>query len=230
MDDSRARLAGSAAVAMAGASLLLAPLNALARMRTESGRSDFESGLAHWWAAPAMDFFEPILGFAPPDTVYVTYGKFYVFALLAVLACALAVRGRRPDRPGWSERWGWRITLASYVLMAAGMFVGYWIAPVVVEHAPRVTDGIDAFYLVILLGMLGTVFGHVLLGIALIRGRFRPRLSAWALVTEPVTSIALVSISTQALGMWPMMLAWGVAGWSLWRSDARSPVRQPVAA
>jgi hypothetical protein len=217
MDDSRARLAGLAAATMAGASLLLAPLNALARMRTESGRSDFESGLAHWWAAPAMDFFEPVLGFASPDTVYVTYGKFYVFALLAVLACALAVRARRSDRPGWSERWGWRITLTAYALMAVCMFFTYWIAVS------------DVVYLVLLLAMLGTVFSHVLLGIALIRSHFRPRLAAWVLVTEPVTSIALVSISTQALGMWPMMLAWGVAGWSLWRSDARSSVRRPAA-
>ena len=30
--------------------------------------------------------------------------------------------------------------------------------------------------------------------------------------------IALVSVSTQALGMWPMMLAWGTIGWSLVRS------------
>ena len=30
-------------------------------------------------------------------------------------------------------------------------------------------------------------------------------------------SIGLVAISTQALGMWTMTLAWGVVGWSLWR-------------
>jgi hypothetical protein len=28
-----------------------------------------------------------------------------------------------------------------------------------------------------------------------------------------------VMVSTQALGMWPTMLAWGAAGWSLWRSE-----------
>ena len=28
--------------------------------------------------------------------------------------------------------------------------------------------------------------------------------------------------------MWPMMLAWGVAGWSLWRSDVSVPAGQPV--
>lgn len=214
MDDSRARFAGLAAVTMAGASLVLAPLNALARMRTESGRSDYEAELAHWWAEPAMDFFEPVLDFASPDVVYLTYGKYYVFALAAALACALAVRSRRPERTGWAERWGWRITLASYALMTVCMFVIYW------------TQRVDEGYMVLLLGMLGTVFGHVLLGVALIRRRFRPRLTAWVLATEPVTSIALVAFSTQAIGMWPMMLAWGAAGWSLWRSTAPSPARQ----
>ena len=45
--------------------------------------------------------------------------------------------------------------LSSYVVMAAGMLF-YWIALFVV---------VDAAYLVILLGVLGSVFGHVLLGI-----------------------------------------------------------------
>ena len=220
MDDSKARLAGLAAVTVAAASVVLAPLNSLARMRTESGRSDFYAEGAHWWAAPAMDVFEPVLDFAAPDTVYATYGKFYLLALVAVIACALAVRSRRPPTLRWAERWGWRITIPSYAVMAVGMLY-YWLAPMV---------QIDALYLVVLLGMLGSVFGHVLLGIGLIRSGFRPRLTAWVLVTEPLTSIALVSLSTQALGMWPMMLAWGVAGWALWRSDAEVLVREPVRA
>jgi len=106
MDDSKARLAGLAAVTVAAASVVLAPLNSLARMRTESGRSDFYAEGAHWWAAPAMDVFEPVLDFAAPDTVYATYGKFYLLALVAVIACALAVRSRRPPTLRWAERWG----------------------------------------------------------------------------------------------------------------------------
>ena len=221
MEDSRARIAGLAAATMAAASLLLAPLNALARMRTESGRSDYENELAHWWAAPAMDFFEPVLAFGSPDTVYLTYGKFYVFAMASVLACALAVRGRRPAELGRTERWGWRIMLPAYALMTV-CFTGYWI--------PGPDALFDGLYLVLLVGLLGTMIGHVLLGIGLIRGGYRPRLTSWVLVTEPVTAIALVSMSTQALGMWPLMLAWGVAGWSLWRSGVRAATPEPAAA
>lgn len=214
MDETRARQAGLAAVVAAGASVVLAPLNALARMRTESGRSDFENGAASWWAEPAMRLFEPVLDFASPDTVYLTYGKFYALALFAALACAVAVRNGRPEQPGWSERWGWRITLAAYAGSAVCMLVIYWVAPL-----GSWMTLLDAGYVVLLVAMLFNVFGHLLLGVALIRSHFRPRLTSWVLVTEPATSIALVSISTQALGMWPMMLAWGVAGWALWRGD-----------
>ena len=42
------------------------------------------------------------------------------------------------------------------------------------------------------------------------------------LAFELPLSIGLVAISTQALGMWPMMFAWGVAGWSLWRLPHQS--------
>ena len=55
MTDTYRRRAGLAAAVLALASLVLAPLNALARMRTESGLSDYENPLASWWARPAMD-------------------------------------------------------------------------------------------------------------------------------------------------------------------------------
>jgi hypothetical protein len=204
MNDNTIRRSGQAAVILALASVVLAPLNALARMRTESGKSDLDNGLAAWWAKPALDALTPrFLNFADPDTVYETYGKFYALALLAVLACALAARSLRPDRRSWTESWGWRLTIASFVLMTAGQFVAYWI---------EVSDGA---YLVVLLAMLIGVFGNILLGIGLLRSGFRPRFAAWVIVLDLPLSVGLVAISTQALGMWPAMLAWGVIGWSL---------------
>ena len=44
------RRCGLAAVVLAIASIPLAPLNALARMQTDSGRSDLANDLAAWWA------------------------------------------------------------------------------------------------------------------------------------------------------------------------------------
>ena len=100
----RVKLDVLAAVVLALASIILAPLNALARMRTDDGLSDYHNPLAAWWAHPAMDLARPILDWASPDTVYETYGKFYVFAVVAVIACALGVRSQRPERRGWAER------------------------------------------------------------------------------------------------------------------------------
>jgi hypothetical protein len=204
MNEHVIRRCGQAAVVLALASVVLAPLNALARMRTESGQSDLENGLAAWWAKPALDALGPVfLDFADPDTVYETYGKFYAIAILAVLACALAARSLRPARQTWPERWGWRLTITYLGLMAAAQFVTYWI---------QVSDGA---YLAVLLAMLIGVFGNILLGIGLLRGGFRPRFAAWVIVLDLPLSIGLVAVSTQALGMWPTMLAWGVIGWSL---------------
>lgn len=206
MTDTYHRRAGLAAVVLALASIVLAPLNALARMRTDDGLSDFENPLAAWWAHPAMQLARPILDWASPDTVYETYGKFYVFAVVAVFACALGVRSQRPERRGWAERWGWRIALAGYSLTAISLFFTYWVA------------NLDVVFLTVTIpSLLLSSAGNVLLGVGLIRGAFRPRLTGWALALEFPLSVGLVAISTQALGMWPTMLAWGVAGWSLWR-------------
>ena len=214
MNSTNRRRAGLACVVLAVASLFLAPLHALARMRTESGFSDFENPLAHWWAAPAMDAFGPLLDWGSPDTVYLTYGKFNVVALLAVLACALAVRGRRPRPLRFSERWGWRLSLTSYWLLAFSMLGYYW------------TQGLDLLFLLATLpGLLLNAVGQTMLGIGLVLSGFRPRLTGWVLALSFPLSQALVMVSTQALGMWPMMLAWGAAGWALWRTE---PVESPV--
>lgn len=217
MTDTTIRRCGLAAVVLAAASVVMAPMNSLARMRTESGRSDLESELASWWAEPALRVLTPwLLDFADPETVYETYGKFYVFAILATLACALATRSLRPANRNWPERWGWRLTLTAYALTTTALFFTYWIA------------NLDAVYLFVTLpSMLISLFGHILLGIGLLRGAFRPRLGAILLLLEFPLSIALVAISTQALGMWPVMFAWGVIGWSLWRAHLREGVPSP---
>ncbi len=218
------RRCGLAAVVLAIASIPLAPLNALARMQTDSGRSDLANDLAAWWAEPALRTLSPwLLDFADVDTVYLTYGKFYLLAVLAVLACAVATRSRRPADMGWAERWGWRLTIGSLALTCVGHFATYWLAFV------------DAGFVVVLLSMLIGVFGNILLGVGLIRAGFRPRVAAWVILLDLPLSVALVSISTMALSMWPMMLAWGLIGWSLWRDAAGSetserPVRREVPA
>ncbi len=153
-----------------------------------------------------MDVARPILDWASPDTVYETYGKFYVFAVRSRARVRAGRAKPAPRRQGWAERWGWRIALVGYALTAVSLFFTYWVA------------NLDIVFLAVTIpSLLLSSVGNVLLGIGLIRGGFRPRLTGWVLAFELPLSIGLVAISTQALGMWPMMLAWGAAGWSLWR-------------
>ncbi len=216
LSDTAVRRCGLAAVVLALASIPLAPLNALARMQTESGRSDLENPQAAWWAQPAMDTLQPwLLDFADVDRVYVTYGKFYLLAVVAVLGCVLAAWSRRPATLGWAERWGWRLTVAGYAVMCVGQVVTYWLL--------RVETG----FAVILVSMLVGIFGNVLLGWGLLRAGFRPRLAAWVVLLDLPLSLALVETSTMALSMWPMMLAWGLVGWSLWRAPSVRTVTAP---
>ena len=194
------RAAGLTATIFAGLSVMMAPLNALARMRTTDALSDFENPLASWWARPAMRAASPLVEWGYPDKVYEIYGKFYVFALLAVLACAIAVRSRRGTAGmGLAERWGWRISLPSYALLATSLFITYWVANLDV-----------VFLLVTLPTMLLNTIGELLLGIGLIRSKFRPRLTGWLLALGFPLSQGLIAISTQrwvcgppcSLGVW----------------------------
>jgi hypothetical protein len=216
---STVRACGLAAVVVAVASIPLAVLNSLARMQTESGASDLANEMANWWAEPALRLLGPwLLDFSDPDTVYVTYGMFYAVAVVAVLACMVAARSLRPVPQRWTERWGWRLAMAGYAVMLLGFVTFYWL---------RV--GGDAGYLVVLLGMALGIPGNILLGLGLLRGGFRPRFAAWVMLLDLPLSIGLVAISTQALGMWTMTLAWGVVGWSLWRHPAgRTTSATPV--
>ena len=221
LSDIAVRRSGLAAVVLAVASIPLAPLNALARMQTESGLSDLDNPRASWWAEPAMEALGPwLLDFADVDVVYVTYGKFYLLAVVAVLACALAAWSRRPSELRWTERWGWRLTVVGYSVMCVGHLTAYWLLAVEVGFA------------VILLSMLIGIFGNVLLGIGLLRGGFRPRLAAVLILLDLPLSLVLVEMSTMALSMWPMVAAWGLIGWNLWRTPAHlSPsTPTPVAA
>lgn len=204
-------------VVLALASIPLAPLNALARMRTVEGREDLAIPIVAAWAEPALDLLHPwLLDFADPETVYTTYGKFYLLAVLAVLACAVGTWSRRPVPRGWAERWGWRLTTTGYAVLATGHLTAYWLLQV------------DGGFLVVLLGLLVGIPGHVLLGVALVRSGFRPRLAAWVLLLDLPLMIALSAVSTMALAMWPMMLAWGLVGWARLHRDGPAYRRTPL--
>ena len=64
MNETTIRRAGLAAVVLAAASVVMAPLNALARMPPRAAGATWESELASWWAEPALRVLRPWLRLA----------------------------------------------------------------------------------------------------------------------------------------------------------------------
>jgi hypothetical protein len=225
MSDRAARLVGVYAVIAAGVSVLLAPLLALSYLGTSEGTEDLEIGTVSAWADPARDLAGGLLTWASPDRVYATYVQGFALLFPAVLLCAWAVRARRRPRSGGFERWAWRIALAGYGLATVGIGAAF-----VVLFGDSASDG-DALNLVFLVlmfpGMLLSVIGSTVLGIALLRARYAPRLTAWLLALAfPLMLVGSDVLGHNSLGMVPLFVAWAATGWQLGRvqpSHAHEP-------
>ena len=219
MNPSTARAAGIAAVAASAATIVVAPLHALARFATEDGASDLESPIVSAWAGAAREMAGSLLTFSDPRTVYTTYGKFWLVFMAAVIGCALAMRKQRPAPIRTVERWGWRIALTGYSLTALGSFVSHW--------TPYVDAG---FAFLTIPGQLISTIGSTTLGVILLREHARPHLTAWLLALDLPLSILFTMFGSMATGVFPFALAWGAAGWRLYRSNtSHTPASTPAA-
>lgn len=217
---SATRLTGLYAMFAAAASLLFAPLLALSYFATEDGAEDLEIGTVSAWADPACDLAGGLLTWASPDRVYSTYLQLLALLFPAVFLCARAVRARRPVPSGDLECWGWRIALAGYGLAAVGILA----AAVVLSGGDPTSDAFETVFLALMVpGMLITVIGSTVLGIALLRNGFMPRLTAWLLALAfPLLIVGSSVLGHNSLGMVPIFIAWGAAGSHLWRSEPAS--------
>ncbi len=214
MSERLVRLSGLYAVAAAAASLVLTPLLALSYFATEDGASELETSTVSAWAEPARDLAGPLLTFASADTVYFTYLKSLMLIGPALLVGALAARSRRPERRGRTERWGWRIALAGYLLLSLGVIL-----------APPGERLLDVVFLALIVpGLLLGTIGSTVLGIALLRSSYRPRLTPWLLaLSVPFWLAASVFLGHNSPGLVPLFLAWAATGWRLWRSEPLAP-------
>jgi hypothetical protein len=113
-----------------------------------------------------------LLTFASAEAVYFTYLKSLMLIAPALFCCALVTKSRRPESRSRTERWGWRITLVGYALLALGVILALpW------DVALNI-----AFFALIVPGLLLGTIGSTVLGVALIRAAYRPRLTSWLLV------------------------------------------------
>jgi hypothetical protein len=204
ISEQQRRTAGRAAWVAAFVGTLVAPLHALGRYRTADGKSDLDSDLVRAWAEPAARHLKPILDFGGTDGAYLTYGKVWFPVFLAATVCAFLVRSDRRASV-WelrgAEKWGWRIALTGYVLATAGVFTSYWL---------QLVD--EGFVVFDLPGMLASLVGSTMLGIALLRRRFHPATTAWLLALWIPLFLVIGSFISLGACALPMIWAWAVAG------------------
>ena len=193
-------------------------LHALARHATVDGKSDLELPLTEAWAVPAADALRPLLDWANPDTVYLTYGKIWLPVFVAFTLAAFVVHQNR--RPAGFEKWAWRVALPGYVIATASTFGDYY------------TPYLDESFLFLgVPGLLLTAVGSTLLGIALLMNRFRPRVSALLLVGFIPLLIGISMVTSLGNAVLPVIWAWVFAVRRVTRNlQYDEPVSTPAAA
>lgn len=222
MSNRATRLAGLYAAIAAVASVLLSPVLALSYFGIPDGAEQLHSGTVRAWATPARDLIGGLLTWAPPERVYATYVQAFALIFPAVFLCARAVRARRPA-PGRNERWGWRIALTGYAWGALGLLAAL---PLLISAPDGDTLAVNLVFLALMLpGMFISAIGSTVLGIALLRSHYTPRLTPWLLTLAfPSMLIIPTVLGHNSLGMVPLIVAWGVSGIQLWRAhDQASP-------
>lgn len=199
------RAVGRFAWAAAWAGLVLGQLHALARHNTLDGRGDLQQPLTRWWSDPARQVLRPLLDWADPDTVYLTYGKIWLPVFLAFTLCAFLVyRHRRPT--GW-ERLVWRVLLGGYLLGCLAVLADYW------TQWTGYLPVAGLFFAVLTIpSLLVVLLGGTALGITLLAARYRPLLPALLLAVQVPLVVGILAFTSMGSAALPTMFAFAVLG------------------
>jgi hypothetical protein len=194
-----ARLAWISALA----ALVLAPLHALARYRTEDGRSDLDIATTRFWAEPAGDLLSPLLTWADPDLVYVTYGKLWLPVF--VLFTAAAFVAHRHRSPRGFEKGAWRVVLFAYCGACVAVLGEYWT-----QWTGETNFLLDLVFLVAIPFLLLTMLGSTVLGITLLVKGYRPRLAAVLVACAVPGFLVLPEFLSLGSIVLPLAFGWAI--------------------
>lgn len=189
-------------------------LHALARHATVDGRADLDLPLTRAWSVPASRALRPLLDWADPDTVYLTYGKIWLPVFAAFTLCAFVVHARR-NAAGF-EKWAWRVALTGYVIATVSVFGDY--------YTPWLKE---SFLFVGIPGLLLTTLGSTALGIALLRNQFRPRTTGWLLAGFIPLFLAISEVTSLGNAILPVIWGWAIAGRRITRELSTDEVPGP---
>lgn len=221
------RWIGLYAAVAAAIAVLLSPLLALSYFATEDGRQELEVSTVSAWAEPGRDVAEGVLTWTSPDRVYGTYWQVFALLVPAMFLCASAARARR-SAAGRTERWGWRVALTGYALEKVG-FIAVFVALMATDIHSRAVDVIFIGFAIP--GLLISAVGSTILGIALVRARYRPRATSWLLALAfPSILVVPAFLGNLSLGLVPFIVAWGLTGLRLWHEGERAPSSAAAAA
>ncbi len=215
---------GRLAWATAWFALVLGQLHAMARHQTVDGREDLKSGLVRAWSDPGRRLFRPLLDWASPDTVYVTYGKGWLFVFLVFTLAAFLVRKRRVAAGAvhGAERWAWRVTLTAYSLATLSVGLEYWP-----QWGAMNEKLLDTVFVLSMPVLLLTVLSTTFLGIVLVRRGLG--LPAWLLALQIPLMIGISAVTSLGNVVLPICFAFGLLGRRLASGDEAqaSVTRQP---
>ncbi|MET0522670.1 MAG: hypothetical protein ABW156_11980 [Jiangellaceae bacterium] len=213
------RRIGRFAWIMAWVGLIVGQLHALARFATEDGKADLQMAFTAAWAEPTADLLQPLLGWANPDIVYITYGKIWFPVFLAITLCAFVVYRRR--QPVRVEKWAWRFAITAYALASAGVFLDYWTQWTGNYNG----DGIEGAlftvaWFVTLPSFLAFMLTSTVLGVTLLVKRFRPTLPAVLLALVIPLAFGILQATSMGNAALPVMFAFGILGRRIARAES----------
>jgi hypothetical protein len=218
MLDKHGAAIGRFAWVMAWFALVVGQLHALARHATASGKEDLEAGLVRAWSEPASDLVSPLLGWADPDLVYVTYGKLWLPVFVSFFLCALVTRRRR--QPRGFERGAWGVMVVCYGAAVVSVFGEYWT-----QWGSEPNALLDLVFVASIPVVLLTMVGSTVLGVTLVRNRFEPRAAAWLLAATFPAVFLILSVTSMGNVVLPIAFAFGIIGRRMAQEDQQVETR-----
>lgn len=199
----------SLAAALLGS--FVAPIVAVSYLHTPEGIESLDQPSVAFWAKPATDLLAPLLDGAGADRVYLVGTQLMGAIWLATLAAAIATARRRS--PVGLERAWWSIALIGYVWFAVGL-VGFGVLADLLPPAHPAADAV--FMAAMLPGLLTSLIGSSLLGVALVRARYPVRGASWLLaLAVPLWLFANLVVGHNSIGLLPLLWAWALASRSV---------------
>lgn len=199
----------SLAAALLGS--FVAPIVAVSYLHTPEGIESLDQPSVAFWAKPATDLLAPLLDGAGADRVYLVGTQLMGAIWLATLAAAIATARRRS--PVGLERAWWSIALIGYVWFAVGL-VGFGVLADLLSPAHPAADSV--FMAAMLPGLLTSLIGSSLLGVALVRARYPVRGASWLLaLAVPLWLFANLVVGHNSIGLLPLLWAWALASRSV---------------